>query len=101
MNLETLKAFHDSDKHRAQYNAETCESCFLLAELDRMQTTSQRSKKYDRFVAALRALCREHEVQLAPESYDLIQVWNLRPGENEIYEDHIEDKTEPAGDHER
>ena len=50
--------------------------------------------KYDAFVAALRDLCREHGVQLAPSEYDSLQVWDLEEGEDPIYQDRITDKTE-------
>lgn len=50
--------------------------------------------KYEKFVTALRALCVQHEVQLAPSGYDSIDVWDLKAGEDPIYMDCITDNTE-------
>lgn len=44
-------------------------------------------QKYVAFVQALRELCKAHGVQIAPHSYDLIAVWDLKEGENPIYLD--------------
>ncbi len=32
--------------------------------------------KYDRFVEALDALCKEHDVLLSPGGYDILGVWD-------------------------
>lgn len=42
MTLETLKAFHNSDKHRAEYNADNCESCFLLGKIERLKDSTHK-----------------------------------------------------------
>jgi hypothetical protein len=34
--LDEIKKFHDDANHRTQYDG-TCESCFLLAEVERLQ----------------------------------------------------------------
>jgi hypothetical protein len=49
--------------------------------------------KYDKFVAALQQLCREHGVQLATSGYDSLQVWDLDPGDETIFAPGVEDKT--------
>lgn len=50
--------------------------------------------KADRFIIALRRLCREHNVMLSVSDYDRLQVWDLRPGEEELHAAGIEDKTQ-------
>jgi hypothetical protein len=49
--------------------------------------------KFDRFVAALEALCREHQVQLCTSGYDGLDVKDLAAGEEPVYCAGIEDKT--------
>lgn len=50
--------------------------------------------KFVRFVAALEALCREHDVQLCTSTYDGLQVWEGNVGgENPIHAAGIEDFT--------
>lgn len=51
------------------------------------------SQKYDAFVHALKALCEEHEVQLALSGYDNLQVWDMKPGDAPIYQQYVEDCT--------
>lgn len=51
------------------------------------------SVKYDKFLESLRALCREHECQIATTGYDGLSVWDLPPGDDPIYQGCIVDKT--------
>jgi hypothetical protein len=51
------------------------------------------SAKFDRFVAALEALCREHDVELCASECDYLQVWDLRPGSAPIAESLMQDRT--------
>lgn len=50
--------------------------------------------KAERFVIALRRLCREHKVVVSVSDHDGLEVWDLRPGEEELHAAGIEDKTE-------
>lgn len=50
--------------------------------------------KFDAFKKALEALCVEHGVQLAPDKYDTLQVWDLSPGDQPLPDD-LEDQTKP------
>ena len=34
------------------------------------------SEKFDKFVKALDALCKEHDVFLTPSNYDILEVWD-------------------------
>lgn len=52
--------------------------------------------KFDTFVTALSALCREHGVQLAVSGYDSLQVWDLEKGDDPIHAAGVEDRTEGA-----
>lgn len=49
--------------------------------------------KFDKFIGALEALCREHEVIICPNMYDSLQVWDAKKGESPIQSNGIEDKT--------
>ena len=51
------------------------------------------SRRFDLFILALRALCLEHEVQIAASDYDSLQVWCLEPGGELIHFSDIEDRT--------
>jgi hypothetical protein len=51
------------------------------------------SEKYDKFVQALEALCREHRVQLSISTYDTLDVWELCGEEHPIYASAIRDMT--------
>jgi hypothetical protein len=51
------------------------------------------SEKYDQFVKALEALCREHQVQLSISTYDTLDIWELRGEEHPIYASAIRDMT--------
>jgi hypothetical protein len=53
------------------------------------------SEKTAAFLAALRALCIEHSVQLSVSDYDGMQVWDLTEGEDPIWANGIEDRTVP------
>jgi hypothetical protein len=53
--------------------------------------------KFDAFKAALRRLCIDHGVQLAPDMYDRLQVWDLPNGEEPLRFPDVEDKTEDTG----
>lgn len=52
--------------------------------------------RFDRFLLALDVLCREHDVQLAAEGYDRLEVWDLEAGEPTICGgvERVVDKTE-------
>lgn len=52
------------------------------------------SEKYDKFLPALEALCREHGVQIAVSGSDALQIWPLKENEAEVLASGIEDKTE-------
>lgn len=52
------------------------------------------TKKFDDFIFYLEQLCREHEVQLASDTYDGLGVWDLNEGEAPLYFPDIEDCTE-------
>lgn len=52
------------------------------------------SKKFDGFIIALRKLCIDHQVVLAVEMYDSIQIWDLKPGDDPIHVPELEDRTE-------
>jgi hypothetical protein len=43
------------------------------------------SGKFDRFMEALEALCREHGCQIAPSGYDTIDIWDLQEGEAPLH----------------
>ncbi len=49
--------------------------------------------KFEAFVMALRELCLSHNVCLSTSEYDNLQVWNLEPGEEPLYNT-IENKLE-------
>lgn len=51
------------------------------------------TKKFDDFIFYLEQLCREHEVQLAPDTYDGLKVWDLDEGDVPLYFPYIEDCT--------
>ena len=51
------------------------------------------TEKYGPFVQALRELCKEHKVQLAPSLYDPLQVWDLDEGEDPFDKDWVVDRT--------
>jgi hypothetical protein len=51
------------------------------------------SEKFDRFVQALEALCREHGCQIATSMYDGIEVGDLREGDEPIHSAGVEDCT--------
>jgi hypothetical protein len=52
--------------------------------------------RFRRFLLALDVLCREHDVQLAAEGYDRLEVWDLQAGEPAIHGgmERVVDKTE-------
>lgn len=52
------------------------------------------SDKAAKFILALQRLCREHNVQLAVSGYDALEVWDLRQGEDPVYSNSIEDRTQ-------
>lgn len=52
------------------------------------------SEKYEKFLPALEALCREHGIQIAVSGSDVLQIWPLKEGEAEVLVSDIEDKTE-------
>ena len=47
------------------------------------------SAKFEKFVDALEALCREHGVQLSTSGYDLITVSDIGPENDPIFGDPI------------
>jgi hypothetical protein len=54
------------------------------------------SAKFDKFKAALIALCDEHGVMLATSEYDIIQVWDRGAdidNKEAIYGGQLEDRT--------
>jgi len=52
------------------------------------------TKKYEVFIGELRAFLRSHGVQLSSSGYDRLQAWDLFPGDDPIYNDAIEDRTD-------
>lgn len=50
--------------------------------------------KFDKFVAALTALCVEHQVHLTPSGYECLEVWNLED-DKPLSEAGIVDWTDP------
>ena len=58
-----------------------------------MTGVNKKSERFDRFVEALDALCKEHDVHLSTSGYDLFSV--LGPGfEAGVDIQRIEDKTD-------
>lgn len=53
----------------------------------------EQSPKGRAFLLALERLCRQHNVQLAVNGYDWLEVWDLRPGEDPLYAAGIRDRT--------
>ncbi len=54
------------------------------------------SEKAAMFLTDLQALCRQHQVLLAPEGYERLQLWDLQEGDEPIHASDIEDCTEQA-----
>lgn len=50
--------------------------------------------KFDKFVAALTALCVEHQVHLTASGYEWLEVWNLED-DKPLCEAGIDDWTDP------
>ena len=44
------------------------------------------------FIADLEQFLRERNIQLATSDYDSLQIWDLKPGENPIHSNGIEDR---------
>lgn len=54
--------------------------------------------KAHKFVLALKRLCREHNVCLSTSDYDGLEIWDLRPDdEDPIHSAGIEDRTKENG----
>lgn len=57
--------------------------------------SERQSQQFTRFVAALRALCRQHGVVLSCSMYDTLQVWKAADPtlDSEVLPSGIEDRT--------
>lgn len=53
--------------------------------------------KYGAFVAELKLLCLRHDVLLATEGYDSLQVWDLKQGDDPLYGGEPDDRTKAEG----
>lgn len=53
--------------------------------LPKQEKSPESVERFDQFVAALKALCIEHGVQLSTSAYDTIQVWPLENPQYAIY----------------
>lgn len=53
------------------------------------------TKKFDEFVAELKALCKKHNVVLSVSAYDALQVWDLHDDDEDVISScGIDDMTE-------
>ncbi len=54
------------------------------------------TQKFEKFKAALIALCIEHDVHLSPSQYDSLQVWERDPRNPDTLDDLNDCTTEPT-----
>jgi len=52
------------------------------------------AEQFEAFKAELRAFLLARRVMLAPSQYDMIDVWDLKPGDDPIYQDWIRNRTD-------